>query len=176
MRKVICVLMCAIFITTPVIASDIDLSVYSVDELIELQHRISDTLAENGGLTIISEGAYLVGRDIAAGSYVLKPHSEDGYFEYYVYKTEEDRGKYENACNKYRKAYYDALEREEAGEEPNWPKQVNEKKFMTDQGLLNEDDKSGVQISLTEGQLLVLTTGLNDITVTIEKINGLFME
>lgn len=178
MRKAICVLLCAIFLTAPVLASDVDLSGYSVEELLELQDKVNDALFEKGGLTVLSPGTYNVGIDIAPGTYVVKPHptEDSGYIRYSVYKSEEAKVKYGNAYNKYDAAYSNALDRDLAGETADWPREVNKNKYMSSYGEISRDNAKGEKISLKDGEILEINCAWAEVPMTIEKSGGLFMD
>ena len=180
MRKLVLLLLCAIFVIRQVYAAEIDLSGYSVEELLALQDKVDSALFEKGGLTVIELGTYTVGVDIAAGSYVLKPYPSDkaglGVLNYTVYRNEKSESKYEAAQNKYNTDYKNAKAAEEAGQVPEWPREINEKKFIAEEGRIDSEANESGKVNLKDGQVLVLTSTWGAVTVTIKKAGGLFME
>ena len=98
MKKIACILACAMISAASISAyADIpDISELSVDELVQLRDQIDTALFENGGAVELPFGDYVVGRDIAPGIYVIRPHiveeTEDnyGYYYYEMYENVDD--------------------------------------------------------------------------------------
>lgn len=59
--------------------AEIDLSGLSFDELIALREKITEVLWESDEWkeTVVPEGTYLIGRDIPAGHWTIKPHPDN---------------------------------------------------------------------------------------------------
>lgn len=91
-----------LLITTPVMASDIDLTSMSTEDLVALKDSINTEIANRGGDNVIGEGTYTVGTDIKSGNFKVTPmKGYDGYTTFYVFK---DSAEYED----YKGGNYDA--------------------------------------------------------------------
>lgn len=142
----VCVLLAFASIAYAETASDFDLSGYDVEDFLELQKQISDTLFEKGNM-MLYDGDYVVGKDIPAGDFVITLHSEDRTLIVWVYKTETSRDEYDNA-----------------GPEKDWHD------YYTRTDL---SGKSDLRVSLSEGQMLTVR-GYEQCAATISKIEPLF--
>lgn len=80
MKKIVCFVLMAVLLVTPVYASDIDLSSLSDEELQELQARVGEEITnrELSESVILQVGTYYVGTDIAPGSYIFSDAETDG--------------------------------------------------------------------------------------------------
>lgn len=87
-----------LLITTPVMASDIDLSSMSVEELTTLRDSVVQALADKNGDNIISQGLYVVGTDIKATNFKVFYYGDsvdDGaYVNFYIYDNKENYDNY----------------------------------------------------------------------------------
>ena len=180
MRKILGILASVLILSTaPVSAREIDFSGYSVEELIEIRDKVDAALYEKDGLVIAQVGTYTVGRDIAAGSYVLKPFPVDelglGVLHYKVYKYEGAKEEYEKARNAYTTAYANAEAVEEKGEAPVWPEKVNESDYLAASGEIDSEDGDSGRISVTDGQIIEFSTSWGPVVIAVEKAGGLFM-
>ena len=180
MKKIVCVLLTWVILVAPAFASEIDFSSYSVEELIQIRDEVDTALFEKDGLILAEVGKYVVGTDIGAGSYVLKPYPVDegklGVLNYVVYKYDGAQEEYEAATNAYNVAYKNASAAEEAGETPVWPEKVNESVYIADSGRLDSESNESGKVSLQDGQILVFTSSWGAITISIKKAQGLFMD
>ena len=141
---IVCVLLA--FVGMAYAETDIDLSGYNVEDLIELQKQISDTLFEKGN-AMLYDGDYIVGKDIPEGDFVITLHSEDRTLVVWVYKTATSRDEYDNA-----------------GSERDWHD------YYTRADL---SGKSDLRVSLSDGQMLTVR-GYEQCAATISKIEPLF--
>lgn len=73
MKKIICLLVSAMLLATPVCAGEIDLSAYSDDDLLALKAQVDSELTNRGvgESAVLQEGVYVVGKDVKAGTYVF---------------------------------------------------------------------------------------------------------
>ena len=106
MRKVVSLVLLIALLCTPVFGSDVDVSSLSDEELLSLSNAIQTELKirniseEN----CIKKGAYIVGTDIAAGSYVLTGILEgEEYTDVYVYASMDDYHEYRSLESNYLK-------------------------------------------------------------------------
>lgn len=141
---IVCVLLA--FVGMAYAETGIDLSGYNVEDLIELQKQISDTLFEKGN-AMLYDGDYIVGKDIPEGDFVITLHSEDRTLVVWVYKTATSRDEYDNA-----------------GPERDWHD------YYTRADL---SGKSDLRVSLSDGQMLTVR-GYEQCAATISKIEPLF--
>lgn len=180
MKKVLCVLMSLLLFVVPALASEIDFSGYSVEELTQIRDEIDAALFEKDGLILAEVGTYIVGIDIGAGSYILKPYPVDegklGVLNYIIYKNDTAHAEYEKARNAYDIAYRNARAAEKAAETPVWPDLVNESQYITESGKLYSKRNESGKITLQDGQILVFSSSWGAITISIKKAPGLFME
>lgn len=183
MKRIIAamILSTTIFCATPVTAEQIDFSSYSVNELLAIRDQVDEALYSQGGKTILPFGEYVVGRDIAAGSYTISPHNEDSEeqwnsaWQLRVYKTVGDKEKYEIAAHEYERAYWDAYDTKDSDNPLPYPVDLSTSVYMSLDKDVSTDEQ--VTVSLEEGQLMVINRTHSDtVELTIEKKSGLFME
>ena len=104
MRKVVSLVLLIALLCTPVFGSDVDVSSLSDEELLSLFNTVQaelktrDISEEN----CIKKGAYIVGTDIAAGSYVLTGMLDgEEYTDVYVYASMDDYHEYHSLESNY---------------------------------------------------------------------------
>lgn len=161
MKKIIAIFVGLVMLVSSctVFASDVDLSGKSVEELIALRDAVDDAIFAAGGKTIVEGGEYLVGRDIAAGTYVISVYStvEENYpkglASYTIWLTKDSKAKWGDADSDdhspYCSIYYEYI----AGAE------------------------GPVRATLEDGQVLELDALNEGTIITIEKsAGGLFMD
>lgn len=101
MKKKLVALLTAIAISTmPVYAAIPDIVGLTMDELVELRAAVNDAIFENGGAVEIMAGIYVVGRDIAAGSYKLST-IDDGSCVFYVFEGQEKFDEYKEVTKEH---------------------------------------------------------------------------
>ena len=113
MKKIIAIFVGIMTIVSSfsVFASDVDLSGKSVEELIVLRDAVDDAIFAAGGKTIVEGGEYLVGRDIAAGTYVVTVYStvEENYpkglASYTIWNDKDAKAKYADSDDDNRSSY-----------------------------------------------------------------------
>ena len=181
-----------VLVNTMVFAEDIDVSSFSVEELIQLRNEISsytieelvklrndidNLIAENDGKVVIQYGDYVVGNDIAAGNYVISIFSlegEDSSGGAYVTVQ-----KYEGAAEDLdviRNKYYEAHEKIEAGEDADLPEIPDMGEYYALEEELIKTGQS-LKIKLEDGEVLQLRDWTGKIAITIEQVDkGLFMD
>lgn len=160
----------------------IDLSGMEVKDLLRLRHDIGEELYSRGEAQVVTAGSYLVGRDIAPGSYILTPHNgNENYlgfsWDFVIYTDEKAQGALERAETDYHEALKAALAAQEAGEEAVFPEPVDVGAYRLQQETCT--NAVSMRITLEEGQ--VFTLGYwrlfdKTVEVVIEKTQGLFME
>lgn len=166
MKKFVALLMAVCLCVTPmtVIAEELDLSNKSVDELLILKKEVEDVLFSQGGKVILPFGVYRVGKDIAAGNYLIEPHNASN-LEYLgwsivVYKSESSIDDYHEAMTNWRK--------DETAV-------VND--FLYKDIMKNVGGNESFRLTLKDGQVMELIRTLDDtVELTIEKAEGLFMD
>ena len=92
MRKLIgLLLLSSMLFALPVHATEIDLSHYSIEELVALKDRIIEELTKQGYSEDeeIQSGTYIVGVDIAAGVYKIFSKDEKALVNVFVYADAE---------------------------------------------------------------------------------------
>lgn len=118
-----------ILAATPVMASDIDLSSMSVDELTTLRDSVVQALADKNGDNIITQGLYEVGTDIKAANFKVFYYGDStddtDCVNFYIYNSKEDYDNYTSDS----------------------------------QLLIYADDKDGGMLNLKEGQYVSVSTG-----------------
>ncbi|WP_195978362.1 hypothetical protein [Blautia luti] len=114
---------------TPVMASDIDLSSMSADELTILRDSVVQALADKSGDNIITQGLYEVGTDIKATNFKVfyygNSTDDTDCVNFYIYNSKEDYDNYTSDS----------------------------------QLLIYADDKDGGILNLKEGQYILVSTG-----------------
>ena len=106
MRKVVSLVLLIALLCTPVFGSDVDVSSLSDEELLSLSNAIQTELKIHNisEENCIKKGAYIVGTDIAAGSYVLTGILEgEEYTDVYVYASMDDDHEYRSLESNYLK-------------------------------------------------------------------------
>lgn len=128
---------------TPVMASDIDLTSMSTEDLVALKDSINTEIANRGGDNVIGEGVYIVGTDIKAGSFkVTAMKGYDGYTTFYIFK---DSAEYEE----YKGGNYDVGD------------------CVVDLDSYEEGDIDSGNLTLKEGEVLYVYRG----NAVIEEVN-----
>ena len=94
MKKIVCLILAVLLLTVPVYAADVDLDSLTDDELQELQARVNEAVNQRGlnGAAILPRGNYYIGKDIAAGTYVVMDGdlTDDDFTQLMFYDSEED--------------------------------------------------------------------------------------
>ena len=183
MKKIICVLLSLVLFVAPALASEIDFSGYSVEELIQIRNEVDNAIYKKDGWVLIDNGIYVVGSDIAAGSYILKSFALEngiwrpsGTIEYYIFRSEDAIREYSEANGVYNVAYKNAEAAEAAGEMPVWPDKVSETQYLTDRGELEAEYNESQKITLQDGQVLILYCSYGSAITAIKKASTLFMD
>lgn len=103
MKKKIITLLCMFSLTgiclpATVLASEIDLTGLSLEQLIDLRTEINTLIAENGGENVIGKGTYETGIDIKAGTYniVCSKNAAHGFINVEVFPSKTDAENGEN--------------------------------------------------------------------------------
>ena len=161
MKRILVVLLVLLLVSSVTLAENagIDLSGKTVDELIAIRQAVDEALFEQGGKVILPQGMMVVGKDIAAGSYVIEVHGVKEIrsyqnFNVVVWKSEEAISEAQIAYSK----------------NPN----VDTTQYMSYMGDFIAGDIA--RITLNEGQVLMCNTDIEGGTMTIEKVSGLFMD
>lgn len=158
-----------------------DLTKLSVEALLQLRTSIEDELNSRGEMVRISSGEYLVGRDIAPGSYTITPYngkeSYNGWsWSMYVYRTYDSKGEYLQAEREHYAQKRNAEALIEAGKEATLPEEIDETIYKVFEEYYSNNVPS--RVTLEEGQLLEVKVWSHDSTVelVIQKAIGLFMK
>lgn len=158
----------------------LDLSGYSVEELLQIRDEVDKELFNKGGFVIVEEGIYVVGKDIGAGTYIIKPYpkEENDYSDiiYSIYKNAEAKEELATQFTAYNSAWDNANEVKKSGGTPTWPERVNESQYRIDHGYIHAYKGESVRVSLEDGQVLTLYRNVGSPYITIQKVNGLFMD
>lgn len=96
MKKLIALLLLSsILLTIPSYASEIDLTQYSIEDLVALRDRITEELANKGYTEseIMPSGEYVAGKDIAVGTYDISyvPSEDENAYNWasmHIYPSE----------------------------------------------------------------------------------------
>ena len=160
----------------------IDLKGMEIRDLLRLRHDIGEELYSRGESQVITAGTYLVGRDIAPGSYILTPHNgNENYlgfsWDFTIYADEKAEGALKQAEHDYHEALKKALADQEAGEAAVFPDPVEVTAYRLQQETCT--NAVSMRITLEEGQVFVLSYWRlfdKNVEVVIEKTQGLFME
>lgn len=106
MKKLIALFLSVVLFAFPVFAADLDLSSLSDEELLAISSAVQAELKSRNisEENCIKKGAYVVGTDIAAGSYVLTGTLEgEEYTDVYVYASMDDYHEYHSLESNYLK-------------------------------------------------------------------------
>lgn len=81
MKKIICILLLLVCMTSFAVADSFDLSALSFDELMDLRIRLNSEIVSRPEWkeVTVPSGTWTVGKDIPAGEYSLLPGDEGGY-------------------------------------------------------------------------------------------------
>ena len=153
----------------------VDLPSMSIEAILSLRTALDEELYNRGEAVALEAGEYLVGRDIAAGSYTLTPYNGN----------KEDRGTswsatiYQNANAKAglstaERAYWVA---KNSAEKAIFPEEVNESAYIAHHDYYRNYEST--RITLEEGQVLEVKYSVYDemVEVVISKsATGLFMD
>ena len=182
-KLIVSIMLSAIIIETPAFAADIDLSSLSVEDLIDLKDQIDDEIYEKQGFIDLPYGYYIVGKDIAAGEYTIKPYGEgadntDYSWKIRIFISEDLRKAYDVADEEFTLKKVEAWKNQEAGFEMKAPDPINIYDYVT----INEyiDFPREYTFSLEEGNVLYIDEDyiLGDTKLVISKgtKKGLFMD
>ena len=160
----------------------IDLKGMEVRDLLRLRHDLEEELYQRGEALVMTAGTYLVGRDIAPGSYILTPHNgNENYlgfsWDFTIYADEKAEGALKRAEHDHHEALKKALADQEAGEEAVFPEPVEVSAYRLQQETCT--NAVSMRITLEEGQVFVLSYWRlfdKSVEVVIQKTQGLFME
>lgn len=171
--------------TTAFADASIDFSSYSIEELFTIRKELDTAIFEKDGKVIAELGDYVVGTDIAAGKYIIKP--------YYANDTDKEAGEsagvsytienyvgaskdYYALENEYNAAYQTAITADKAGEAVTWPTKPTFLDYYVIKDKLIEAPDQSERIELQEGQVLSFNSWGYPVIITLEKASGLFME
>ena len=164
-------------------AEEVDLAGMSTDALIELRNQIDDEITARVGTDnelSLPEGYYVVGTDIASGSYEIKDGAgpdDPQYYDawtIYIFPSQEKLDEYTEALRAYQSAYIDAQKAEASGEEDSYPTNIYIKDYLDNQ--VNIDAGKTGRIRLSEGQIMRVVKSWGNSELTITKSKGLFMD
>lgn len=165
MKRLVALLIAVCLSVSPmiVVAGELDLSNKSIDELLLIQKEVEDALFSKGGKVLLPFGVYHVGKDIAAGNYLIEPHNASNTeylgWSIVVYKSESAIDDYHEAMTNWRK--------DETAV-------VND--FLYKDIMKNVGGNESFRLTLKDGQVMELIRTLDDtVELTIEKAEGLFM-
>lgn len=159
-----------------------DLASLSVEDLLKLQSGIGEELYKREQSAVLTAGSYLVGRDIAPGSYLLTPYNSNPDYlgwswDYAIYRNDRAKAELNQAESAYHEARLLALQKKEAGEEATLPEPVDVSAYR----LAQESCTSAmsIRITLEEGQVFEISYWRlldKTVEVVISKAKGLFMD
>ena len=170
------ILFTSLFLFSALAEQTIDFSALSVEELLTLKSQVETALVEKGVGMIIPEGCYIVGIDIAAGTYVFSGYlnSEEWYANagsYKIWKDESLMKQYKTETERISTEWMDWISNEKKGEEP--VSNLNELDFLVSEEFFNKPHQ--LRVSLEEGQVIEISAGTTGF-ISIEKATGLFMD
>lgn len=161
MKRVLVALLVLLMVGPAALAENagIDLSGKTVDELVKIRQSVDEALFEQGGKVVLPQGMMVVGKDIAAGSYVIEVHGAEEaksyqHFNISIWHSEEARAE---ALKVYNENPKDNLSR-----------------FISYRGYFVAGDIA--RVTLEEGQVFMCNTDIEGATMTIEQAKGLFMD
>lgn len=182
MRKILALmLLFCIAIGDAAIAEIPDISDLTVDDLIELKNEVELQLYAMNKTTILDAGTYIVGQDIAPGSYVIREYSNDPDrdtdWQVRIYLTAEDVSRFQKDYNEYTAKYDTAVARKKNGEDFEYPAELTYSEYYRNTNI--KSDCSG-RITLSEGEVMYVNVwgymGDNTSKLVIEKSSPLFMD
>lgn len=173
--KMITGIVCGLILTiSPVMASGLDLSEKSVEELLEIRKEVDEALFNAGGFVQVPFGRYVVGADIGSGMYniqTFKSKAEDEERDYgltvQVFRNEEMEKTYMPAYTEHISSLLsDDKEKTD----------FNEADYLSFSIELGNVDAA--HFSLSDGEILVLTDSSVQYpaVVVMSKQTGLFMD
>lgn len=152
----------------------IDLASLSIDELVRLRNDLTDELFNRNGAVSLADGEYIVGKDIAAGSYTIVECEDNAWCRLIVFlddNSESEMKKAEASYNEALRAYYDP-ENTEITEEP---EDVDYSLYCKTNDLY---DRMETRITLEDGNILdvsILKSGDGTNPLIIFQSSPLFM-
>ena len=162
-------------------ADTCDFSNSTVEELLQLQEQIQEELFEKGQFVEIGSGEFVVGKDIAPGSYEITFFEKSYnmcFVDLIVYNTPESRMKYESAKrdSQLRWAAIEEIINNDSAVQISEPEMLDDSLYIATN--LSEYRYVGdvIRVTLSEGQLLYLKYDGNKVSAVIKKAQGLFME
>ncbi len=158
-------------------SADIDLTGMTIEELRELREKVDYAIFEKDGAIILEPGAYVAGKDIAPGSYVLNIRSarssDIATGKVRVYTSVE-------AMRSYDSEYDDYWRRSRLAATVDELEKFDEGKYLTmkSDGDYNTYIKAGASfhVTLEEGQVLYTELQSGSMFITIQQAKGLFMD
>lgn len=151
----------------------------TVEALIKLKQSVDEQLIRLGAADYVSlpSGNYLVGRDIAPGMYMITSHvlGYSGNAKITVYKAGETKETFERAYRETSNLAYEYDQAIKAGKQMEKPAEFDKGKYLAMDEIYFNDSGNSVHVTLEEGQTLTVEIW-NEMMITIEKSQGLFMD
>lgn len=182
MKKILALmLLFCIAIGNSAMAEIPDISNLTVDDLIELKNEVELQLYALNKTTVLDAGTYVVGRDIAPGTYVIREYSSDPDRDtdwgVKIFLTADDVSRFQKDYNEYTAKYDTAVARKKNGEEFEYPAELTYTEYYRFTGI--ESESSG-RITLSDGEVMQVYvwgySGDNTSRLIIEKSSPLFMD
>lgn len=159
----------------------LDYSRMSMEDILKIRSDIEAELYKRGSAVVILAGEYIVGKDIAAGSYDLSSYNGNEDYDSLswnirVYRGSESKTALAQARDQNWNANRAADKAKAAGEEATYPDDVDYSSYLVlDKGFRNTES---VRIRLEEGQVMELHYDARDKSneVVISKATSLFMD
>jgi len=159
----------------------IDISSMSTEELLSLREQITSHLLDTKGIVELPAGDYIVGQDIAPGSYTISLLNHFGNYDSLditVFNSAEARASYSSALENYNACLqlYAELLDTNPSEQPFTPEPIDGSKYYSTHFSERSYNSYSVHVSLSDGQVLSVKYSIDMFYGIIEKATGLFMK
>lgn len=187
MKKLIFLVIAFMIVASTVsFAEDVDFSEMTTEELIalskeidiEISNRMGESLPNENSL-YLPEGYYVVGKDIAVGSYGIEDvsstdsvYESDSGWRIYIFPSEERLKEYNDALKEYDVAYREASASQD--EAATYPDEVSISDYTSESQTLGENDIC--HITLEDGEVIQIERVFSEGELIITKSTGLFMD
>ena len=182
MKKILALVLGLLMLfSSAVVLGEVDLSGMNLEDLLQLRQDVDAAILTNNGAVILQAGDYIVGRDIAAGSYVISFYqnkSNHSYGKIIVYTSVDAMKTYDTALNDYQLQVGIIDSNIKNGIEVSLadkPEKFDYSKYIVTNIYERFAVGSSYRVTLEEGQVLHIENNTNDMYCTIEQAKGLFM-
>ena len=158
-----------------------DLTGLSAEELLRTKEEIERLLYEEGKTSELRIGTYIVGEDIAEGTYSISEyndglHENKSEYRFSIFNSIDAQINFQKALSEYNSAYNLAIDRRNHGEEYSYPEEIPRAEYSRSLSLSGD---GSVYVNLKNGEVFIVMYYSDydpSSRLAITKTNPLFIE